>query len=308
MSALPTKIITGLLPDDPLQQSAATPFNATDRQYIDTQVLGCQQHLATLLLNGVHGTYLYVAQTSASLVAGDVVCLAGSSLGYPTVTLALATPLGIARAALGVVLLAASPGTRALIAIDGVIGPDITGLAAVAGFARVNSSGRCQRVTSLSSGDYPIGTVDAQGYLTLTRALAIGTGSSSGTLVNLLQGVVAFDDDDFASLAAGVKTFTKNLGAAPTGTRYLNGVNSRIVGAFDDGAGGTYQLEVGWSAFHNALIDRSAATSGLYLAGNGGDAVVNFELSGLQLEVRLTSNHDLNTCTAGYLEVNLSYF
>lgn len=174
MGARPTKITTNLRPDD-AHQAANTTFDTQDRQYIDAQIRGCQQHLADSLINGVIGTWARVASTSSELANGDVVCLAGVASGEPTVTLATAAAIAGPGAAYGVVLRAASPGARVLLAIDGILAPSITGLGTTAGLVRVSSVGRPERVASYSSGDYPLGSVNSLGYLTLNRSTAVGT-------------------------------------------------------------------------------------------------------------------------------------
>ncbi|WP_438029034.1 hypothetical protein [Sorangium sp. So ce233] len=175
-----SKIVTDLQVDDAHQQTARAFFDAADRQYLDNQIRGCQQHLVDGLINGTHATWIRVAATSPSLTAGDVVCLAGLALGYPVVTLATAAALAVAGCAYGVVLRAAAPGARALVALDGVVGPSVTGLGATAGVVRVSSAGRPQRVASYSTGDYPLGTVDSQGYLTIARGAAVASTGGDG--------------------------------------------------------------------------------------------------------------------------------
>lgn len=174
-----TKILTDLQPDDALAQNSAS-FTASDRQFIDTQIRGCQQHLATLVLNGVHATYVKVDAGSATLAKGDVVCLGASALGYPTVKLANSAALAVAGSAFGVALLAAAPGSYALLAIGGLVGPSITGLAATAGVVRVSTAGRPERRASFAAGDYPLGTVDSTGYLTIARAAVVAAASGIG--------------------------------------------------------------------------------------------------------------------------------
>lgn len=168
--------------DPPISLAANYSFDDLDRRYIDNQILACETHLVTSLIRGTISTWVIVDGASPALATGDVVCLAGSTTGVPTVTKALATPLASAGAALGVVLQAAASGSFALIGIEGIVNPTVTNLAAASpGLARVNpSTGRLQFVASYSPGDYPLGTVDNGGYLTLTRPSGVVTNTSIG--------------------------------------------------------------------------------------------------------------------------------
>ena len=175
MAARSTALASDLVPDDPLDQDADYEFGAVDRQYIDTQILAAQLHLSRLI-NGTYQTWYRVSSGSATLTAGDVVCLASDGTSEAKVTLATPAALAVARVAIGVVLAAASPGARARVAAFGVVHPDTTGLATgAAGFVRVSSAGRAEKVASFSSGDYPLGTVDNAGFLAVVTAPAIGT-------------------------------------------------------------------------------------------------------------------------------------
>ncbi len=175
MAALPTLLKTTLQPDAAV--SAAATFTAEQRAYIDLQIRVVQDYLARLFLNGVHGTYYTVDGSSASLTAGDVVCTTSSG----AVTLATAGALNNAVQAIGVCLIAAAPNTKVCVAIFGTVPPTITGLGNVAGYVRVSSAGRCERVAALSGTDYAVGTVTAQGYLSVsTSPQASGVSAAVG--------------------------------------------------------------------------------------------------------------------------------
>lgn len=154
-----------LLPDDPLRQDARYTLGQEDRQQIDTQIRELQTFASRAHLNGAHGTYLKLTGDGA---LGDVVCSAGGLAGSPTVKVATAAALETAGVALGVLLEAATSGSKVLVAIGGVIAPTVTGLSAGApGWVRVDAAGRCERVDSLADDDVALGHVDAGGYLTL---------------------------------------------------------------------------------------------------------------------------------------------
>lgn len=181
-----TKITSDLKVDDALVQDANYRFNSDDRQYIDNQILGIEQHLVAALIRGRHATYMRVNGSSPSLAVGDVVCLDSLDVGESQVIKASSGALGTAFAAYGIVLLPAPPGSWVLIAIGGALPRSVTGLdAAAAGFVRVNTTtGRCERVTSLSSGDFGIGTVDGGGNMSVVPGLLPGgSGGGSGVTV-----------------------------------------------------------------------------------------------------------------------------
>ena len=124
--------------------------------------------------------------------------------------------------------------------------------------------------------------------------------------------VISFDADDFADLANGVKTLTKDLGASlPAGARLLGVSVAETWTGFDDPAHGTYGIEIGTGGDADAVrtsVDVAAGASGLPASGTAG--VIGYDcasLGGLQLKVKLTSNKDLNTVTAGQVRVDLFY-
>jgi hypothetical protein len=163
-------------PDAPLVQNASTPFDAAERRMIDEQITGLQQVLAAALVNGAVATYAQIDASSQAIVVGDVLCR--STASSLRVTLATSAAIAAAGAAFAVALGAGAPGARIPVAVAGAIGPTITGLAASAGVCRVSSVGRPVKVSSYSSGDYPLGKIDAQGWLILAisqpDAVALG--------------------------------------------------------------------------------------------------------------------------------------
>lgn len=163
MSAKPTALITSLLADAAIALVGRYTFDAADRQYIDTQIRAIQDYLVVGAIKGVQATHYLVNSGSASLVVGDVVCMASSGAECTKAASgAILTP----RRALGVCLRSAAPGTYALVCTGGILPAEITGLGAVAGVVRVNgTTGRCERVAAYSSDDFPIGVVLSSGYM-----------------------------------------------------------------------------------------------------------------------------------------------
>lgn len=177
MSAKTTTFVNSLRPDAAVTMPAGYRFDGDERQYVDKQIRDLQQMAADNWLNGVIGSFYTVDTSSPTLQPGDVVCVTSLS----TVTLATPTALNNAVAPLGVVLLVTAPGGKAPIALFGLVGPQLTGLGNVAGYVRVSSAGRCERVGALALTDYAVGTVSAQGYLTVRPAgLASGSAALSG--------------------------------------------------------------------------------------------------------------------------------
>lgn len=168
----PSKISTLLAVDDALVQDSDFAFDADDRQYLDNQILGIERHLVACLIRGVGATYVRLSGSSASVIAGDIVCLASlANATEPTATKCTAAALALASAGYGVVLLAAAPGSFVLVATSGALAPSLTGLATSSpGSVRIKpSTGRCERVAALAPNDYAIGFVDNAGWLTIGR-------------------------------------------------------------------------------------------------------------------------------------------
>lgn len=180
--------------DPPIVQDANFRANQSYFSYVDSQIRGLETHVVQSLVSGLNATWVRVDNSSAAVVAGTVVCLAGSTAG--TVTVATTATLAAAGMALGVCLQAAPSGGLVPIALSGKIPPSISGLPTTGNnlYARVNvSTGAIQTVSSLGGSDYILGTVDAAGNLTLTPQLgatALGAGGGGGgiTFANDLAG------------------------------------------------------------------------------------------------------------------------
>lgn len=167
-----TIIATQLAVDPALVMDANYKFNPSDRRYIDDQIRAIEQHLVDNLINGRHGSWYTLSGGSDAVIAGDTVCLSGVP---GLVTKSETGVLSDVHSALGVVIQAASPGGKVLVAISGIVDPAITSLAASAGYVRVDpSTSRCELVTSVTIGDYILGTVDAAGWMHVMPSPTIG--------------------------------------------------------------------------------------------------------------------------------------
>lgn len=117
---------------------------------------------------------------------GDVFSIVSSQGGdrfvkksVPGVLATSGAPFGIVDDAAGVL-----EGAEILVPITrpgSQVSPTTSGLAAVAGYGRVSSSGRIERVAGIAVGDYSVGAIDASGVLTWdARTLAaMGTGNAT---------------------------------------------------------------------------------------------------------------------------------
>lgn len=181
MAANQTAIVTDLAVDAALQQDANYRFDRNDRQYIDNQIRGVEQHLVDALILGVHATFVRVASSSSALVAGDCVCLS-TTTGALEVTKALSAALSNAGSVFGVVILPAQPGAFALIAIGGALPNSLTGLpTASTGPVKVNpTSGRCQAGV-VGPSDYGVGFLAYSGYLNVVGG-SVGNPLASPTI------------------------------------------------------------------------------------------------------------------------------
>ncbi len=242
-----SKIQTELKVDDPKNLPSGYTFDANDRRYMDNQIRETQRHIVTSLLNGAHTSWPYLSSSSAAVIEGDVVCSAADSDidGIPVVTKALSGAISDAKAVYGIVVTGGSPNTRIQIAFSGVLPASITGLDEDdPGAVRLNTStARCQKVTSFSETDYPIGTVNTKGNLTITTlplgsVLGIGSGGGGSTLYTLSGSSASLVSGDWVCLVPGDTTITKAVPAALllagcafgiVGTSWSPGANDVIV-------------------------------------------------------------------------------
>ena len=168
---------TTLTPDPPLQQTARYTLDSADRQSIDNQIRATQTFLAADVINANSGTYaLFVGDAGA---VGDIVCSAGGLGGKPTVQLASSEALALSGVMFGILAEACVEGNKAHVIHSGIVGPEITGLAAGdEGWVRVNGN-RCEKVSVLSDEDICVGWVDPGGFLRIgSQPIASVTGAA----------------------------------------------------------------------------------------------------------------------------------
>lgn len=173
-----TQIESAIAVDPPLVQDAEYRLDAIDRQYLDSQVRGCERHLVDSLLSGVVCTWQEVDSTSASISVGD----ATVATTHGKVAKATAALLAAAGSAYGIAVTTGVRGGKVRIAIGGRVPSTVTGLAAAAaGFARVNTTtARLEKVASYGVADWPVGIIDTSGTLAIDLPLQQG-GTVAGT-------------------------------------------------------------------------------------------------------------------------------
>jgi hypothetical protein len=147
-------------------------------------------------------------------------------------------------------------------------------------------------------------------YRLIQQAVSVSQSVATARPVTLFQ-TLDFGTD-LSSLSNGVLAFTKPLSptALPTEAK-LAGVLITPYDPFDDGAGGTYVLDVGYSPAHTVLASGiNIATGGIpnSISGNGIEHVYSFLIAGQTPTLRITSNHNLNDTISGYIEISLTYF
>lgn len=163
-----SKITTDLAVDAPLTAAELATFGPADRQKIDDQVRGCEQHLVDSLLSGVVCTWVDLVGSSDPVQAGDCGVSALNATSPRAMTRLDSSSIGDAGGVHCVFLYAAAPGSRVRAAIAGRLPPSITGLSALAGVAVANpTTGRIVRQPAALPSDYPVGIVDSAGNLTL---------------------------------------------------------------------------------------------------------------------------------------------
>ncbi len=161
--------------------------------------------------------------SSAAGIAYDVVC----KVDAQTVTRAVSAAL-LLYPVVGMLQAAANPSNSCQVVLDGFIPPSLTGLAALAGKGRVNgTTARVERVASLGGSDYPIGDIDANGYLDLqVDPISVGTRAEVEALTTPRHNAYVYCTE-----AQGPYSFDSTSSAAVTGTTVL---------AADDGTRGRW--------------------------------------------------------------------
>ncbi len=244
MPAKRSQFASALAVDPALVQTNGFRQDEEDRGYQDSQHRDVQALMLSTKLNGVSATYARLASNSAAVVAGDIVITASTvpSDGIPIVTIATAAAVIAtgARGIAGIVLVAAGPNARILIALAGsVLPPTVTGLAANAGACQLSTTARCERVTQVAGANIPVGTIDSAGMLTLGAVLPIS-----------LYEVVATAFDDNVVVAESIA-----IGPGPADAGSV-----RIANVLDGGAikgrnfAGSGNLDIAHVDTNNAVV------------------------------------------------------
>jgi len=115
---------------------------------------------------------------------------------------------------------------------------------------------------------------------------------------------------DLAGLGAGVKSFSKNVGAVlPANARFV-GVDLKVTSALSGGSVATGTVAVGVTGTANALVTATSVTSATGFPKAGTAGVKGYSMSsldGLQLTVTVTTDVDLNALTGGSVSVDVFY-
>jgi hypothetical protein len=213
-------ITTAIAVDPPLVQDANYKLDALDRQYIDDQARGAQEHLVSCLIRGVTATWVKLSGSSADGAIGEAVCLTGStSVSEPTVTRAVAAAMADAGGVFGVLIRPASAGAYALVATGGLLPPSTSGVGVTAMFGDdrfviLDATAGLARTDAPADTDYVVGTCDAAGWLTLGVQSNVGGGGGGAapdTEVTLTTTVAQTSFD-----MAGAKHLYVNAGGTAT--------------------------------------------------------------------------------------------
>jgi hypothetical protein len=289
---MPSLITTQNTVDPPLVQTASYQFTPQERQYVDDGIRGCEIHLVNELINGTHATYVMLDGGSANVLPGDVLCSGNSATGKFTVTKATSGALTVSGGVFGVALAGAAAGSLVLAGISGYVGPAITGLGNTSGPVRVNTAtGRCQQVGSYSSGDFPVGTVDSNGWLTLRGQTVTSlssvtlagdvTGPSGANVVSAISGTspIPITPAQLAWTAATTTPRILQTQAVGTAAGQLMQFSAQPAGttAATNTLGGNLALSAG---LDNGITADSAHFHAAVLALSGGAEVCRFNVDG----------------------------
>jgi hypothetical protein len=186
MTTRHSQLSTLFTPDEPFTAASDWFLDRADRQYIDEQIRALQTQ-AVYSLRGQITTEVMLHSSSATGAVGDCVCSVAVhaveddpllAVRYVTRAISASGQIGDAGLVLGVLVTPGIPGAFARIAIEGIVGSQITGLASIGSHGPVKlntTTGRCQRTpgVAFASGDYPVGFLDSGGNLTLARGFVI---------------------------------------------------------------------------------------------------------------------------------------
>lgn len=278
----PSAITESLSVDAPLVQDADYEFDADDRQYIDNQIRGVEQHLFDSLIRGVHATWLRLDASSAAGAAGEVVCLTGSTtVAEPTVTRATPSALADAGGAFGVLLRAAAPGGMCLVAVGGALMPALANVGVSAAFGAdkfviVNASARLARTDTLTGAEYIVGTCDLAGAVTIALQSYQGGGGGGPDLSATKASSPVTGNQDALSVAD--MSWIVFTGGANVNVRGLSGgVDGQILilkNLMTGGALVTLEHEEAAASDEDRYWDSTATD---YAFGRGASAILQYD-------------------------------
>jgi hypothetical protein len=259
--------------DDAVVQDATYDFGRNDRQYLDSQIRGSEQHLTASLVNGIVASWF---PGDPALVGGsqpgDVVCVSAATPG--TVTTATFGALATAGEPMGIVLEAAPQGAPIHTALSGEIPPAITGLPGGGNllYAVVGSNGRVTTKASIATNDYVLGTCTANGFLTLRVQLpAVVTGTTTNVSGSGFWHESSNALDPAASKGTAGQFAITKAGGGDTGWASISG---------DATASATTPRQLTVTGLQNVPIAATAPTSGQVLGFNGTQYVPTNPTSG----------------------------
>lgn len=238
-----------------------------------------------------------VVKAAVALLAGDCCCVATWTQSDQTVTLATPEALAGCGKAFGVVFADANEGEDATIVRSGALVRGVTGLAAAApGLVRVNpADGRPQRVERFSAGDYPVGTVDADGTLDVVAE----TGALGGSVFRESPGaaqVVNVSDPEFGAVGSGAGDDTAAFLAAIASSD-ANNIHEIFIPSGQyiisdtltiTRAGTVLRSQQPPAGGYNAVALRWRGAP--YASGTGAVVTVGAQLSGMNLHSAIVSN------------------
>ncbi|HEX4334680.1 MAG TPA: hypothetical protein VH062_02135 [Polyangiaceae bacterium] len=240
------------------------------------------------LLGGVVATQVILAADDAQDGAlGDVVVVGQNGPvppAAPTVKRALTESLSNAGSVYGVLLQATLRGTSGFCALLGVLPASVTGLAANSnGLVRVGpTTGRCERVGSYSAGDFPVGTVDGAGNLTMcgpgvpgSNGAPVGGGDFSGPSSSVDGRPVLFNGTSGKLGKAGAINLADDSAVTGVlGISHLPGISSPVSSVFGRVGGVTAQTG-DYTATQVGAPPTTRTVSAAGLATGGGDLSAN---------------------------------
>lgn len=234
-----SKLLTTFEVDDPVALTQKYRMDANDRRYLDNQIRALQMAVLGGILQGRVATRCLITEDAAR---GDVVTIdTATTAAQRLVKRALAASLAATGAPLGVLLADVKANTFAQVAITGLVEADVTGLGVGGQYlVKVNTTtGRLERVTgTLEATDYPIGSCDTQGNVTLYGA--IQSGGSGGIGSNEELNVIDFGIGSGWGDGANVDD--------------THGTETRGVVSLTSGSSGFNASALTWTCtFHNAL-------------------------------------------------------